>query len=165
MLNTEPQKPEMIYSIQPKTNIYLTFGQLIKSIFTPLSFCTMTNTAQLTTENERILSIDFFRGMTMFLLIGEFSELFNCLRDPYFDGTIVSWMATQLQHHPWNGLHFWDLIQPFFMFIVGVSMPFFFHQTLEQGRQLEGNFSSHFKKIWNASVSWLGNLLYRLGKN
>ena len=30
----------------------------------------------------------------------------------------------QLDHADWIGLNFWDLIQPFFMFIVGVSMPF-----------------------------------------
>jgi predicted acyltransferase len=63
-------------------------------------------------QNNRILSIDFFRGLTMFLLVAETTELYN----------IMDW--TQLQHHPWHGLRFWDLIQPFFMFIVGVAMPF-----------------------------------------
>lgn len=28
----------------------------------------------------------------------------------------------QFQHHPWRGLHFWDLVQPFFMFIAGVAL-------------------------------------------
>jgi len=33
-------------------------------------------------------------------------------------------LATQFHHHPWNGLRFWDLVQPYFMFIVGVAMWF-----------------------------------------
>lgn len=59
----------------------------------------------------RILSLDFFRGLTMFLLVAETTGLYN----------VLGW--GQFHHHPWNGLRFWDLIQPFFMFIVGVAMP------------------------------------------
>ena len=40
------------------------------------------------------------------------------------EGTSFFGLAEQLEHHPWNGLRFWDLIQPFFMFIVGVAMWF-----------------------------------------
>ena len=70
----------------------------------------------------RLLSLDFFRGITMFLLIGEFTELFGYLIDPSLKGTIIYFIGEQLHHHPWNGLHFWDLVQPSFMFIVGVAM-------------------------------------------
>ncbi len=72
----------------------------------------------------RFLSVDFFRGFTMFMLIGEFSGFFGTLTDPSLDGTIFSAIGRQLEHAEWIGLHFWDLIQPFFMFIVGVAMPF-----------------------------------------
>jgi len=72
---------------------------------------------------ERVLSVDFFRGLTMFLLIGESTRLYGHFES--FGGTgIIHFFATQLSHHEWNGLHFWDLIQPFFMFIVGVAIPF-----------------------------------------
>lgn len=121
----------------------------------------MTNTAQLTTENERILSIDFFRGITMFLLIGEFSELFTCLKDPYFDGTIISMIATQLHHHPWNGLHFWDLIQPFFMFIVGVSMPFSFTKRWNRGDSWKETFLHTLKR--SGLLLFLGWAIYCIG--
>lgn len=71
----------------------------------------------------RITSVDFFRGLTMFLLIGESTELYGHLRS--IEGSsIVQFFATQLDHHEWHGLNFWDLIQPFFMFIVGVAIPF-----------------------------------------
>src|SRR5450759_5961902 len=70
----------------------------------------------------RVTSIDFFRGFTMFLLAGEATELYGHLERA--DNGIIHFLGTQLSHHEWTGLHFWDLIQPFFMFIVGVAIPF-----------------------------------------
>ena len=71
---------------------------------------------------ERLRSLDFFRGLTMFLLIGESTRIYEHLVDPSLKGTILHALGTQFDHHPWNGFHFWDLIQPFFMFIVGVAL-------------------------------------------
>ena len=85
------------------------------------------------TPEGRLLSLDFFRGFTMFLLIGEFTGLFSNLTDPALDGTFVHAIGMQFHHHPWNGLRFWDLVQPFFMFIVGVAMPFSFAKRTKQG--------------------------------
>ena len=73
---------------------------------------------------ERLLSLDFFRGFTMFLLIGESTLLYEHLRDPRLAGTVLGFIGTQLDHHPWAGLRFWDLVQPFFMFIVGAALAF-----------------------------------------
>jgi predicted acyltransferase len=121
----------------------------------------MTDTMQLSTENNRILSIDFFRGLTMFLLIGEFSELFGNLTDPFFEGTIVSFIGSQLHHHPWNGLRFWDLIQPFFMFIVGVSMPFAFTKRWNNGDTWKSTFQHTLKRsFWLLFFGWA---LYCIG--
>ncbi|HIE13430.1 MAG TPA: DUF5009 domain-containing protein, partial [Desulfotomaculum sp.] len=36
-------------------------------------------------------------------------------------------------HHKWHGLHFWDLVQPYFMFIVGVAIPFSERNRLRKG--------------------------------
>lgn len=72
---------------------------------------------------QRVASVDFFRGFTMFMLMGEATRLYEHLRS--VEGSaIVRFFGTQLEHHEWHGLHFWDLIQPFFMFIVGVAIPF-----------------------------------------
>ena len=83
----------------------------------------MSESINLTKTNDRILSIDFFRGFTMFMLVGGLEGLFRKL-DPAAAGPVAGFFQQQLSHVPWEGLHFWDLIQPFFMFIVGVSMPF-----------------------------------------
>ena len=84
----------------------------------------MSNISFSSHDQSRVLSIDFFRGFTMFMLIGEFSGFFGSMVDTSMDGTIISAIGRQFHHVDWVGLHFWDLIQPFFMFIVGVAMPF-----------------------------------------
>lgn len=81
----------------------------------------------------RLLSLDFFRGVTMFLLIGEATRIYDLLVAPELNGTLIGAIGTQFHHHPWNGLRFWDLIQPFFMFIVGVAMPFSIGRRWERG--------------------------------
>ncbi len=82
----------------------------------------------------RLLSLDFFRGLTMFLLIGEWTHLYSILNKPELKGTIWGFIGTQFHHHPWNGLHFWDLVQPFFMFIVGVAIPLSIAKRLAKGQ-------------------------------
>lgn len=74
----------------------------------------------------RITSVDFFRGITMFLLVGESSRLYRYLEESAESGggAVVAYFARMFSHHEWHGLHFWDFIQPFFMFIVGVAIPF-----------------------------------------
>jgi len=79
----------------------------------------------------RITSVDFFRGFTMFLLAGEATHLYGHLMK--IDNGIVNAVATQFHHHEWHGLYFWDLIQPFFMFIVGVAIPFAVANRVKKG--------------------------------
>jgi predicted acyltransferase len=83
----------------------------------------------------RITSIDFFRGFTMFLLAGEATELYGQLEKSQIG--IVQFLGIQLSHHEWHGMHFWDLIQPFFMFIVGVAIPFAVANRLKKGDSLK----------------------------
>ena len=72
----------------------------------------------------RLLSLDFFRGATMVLLMAEFTWLFEHLVAPPIGDSWAGGFFLQFHHHPWNGLRFWDLVQPYFMFIVGVAIPF-----------------------------------------
>ena len=69
----------------------------------------------------------------MFLLIAEFTGLFNYFLSPELKGTFIYEIGRQLRHVDWVGLHFWDLIQPFFMFIVGVAMPLSFMNRTKKG--------------------------------
>ena len=84
-------------------------------------------------SSTRLLSLDFFRGLTMFLLIAEGTGLWSTLVQDPVRGTFLEHFFIQFEHHPWHGLRFWDLIQPFFMFIVGVAMPFSYNNRLLKG--------------------------------
>ena len=87
-----------------------------------------------TVNPNRLYSLDFFRGFTMFLLIAEFTNLFSLLISPKLKGTIIYSIGNQFHHVPWVGLHFWDLIQPFFMFIVGVAIPYSYSNRSKKGQ-------------------------------
>jgi predicted acyltransferase len=93
----------------------------------------MNYTQNIETAGSRLLSLDFFRGITMFLLVAEGTALWSVLVKEPIAGTFLEPFFQQFHHHPWNGLRFWDLIQPFFMFIVGVAMPFSYAKRIKMG--------------------------------
>ena len=83
---------------------------------------------------DRLLSLDVFRGLIMFLLVADTSGLSLVLRELPEEGTFWHALVTQFHHHPWHGLRFWDLVQPFFMFIVGVAMAFSVEKRAARGQ-------------------------------
>jgi predicted acyltransferase len=88
----------------------------------------------LISPTNRLVSLDAYRGLTMFLLIAESALLYQALIGLFPENTWGHFLTIQFTHHPWNGLRFWDLIQPFFMFIVGVAMPFSLNKRLESSQ-------------------------------
>ena len=96
----------------------------------------------------RLLSLDFYRGLTMFLLIAEFSHLFTYFVSPELEGTIIHAIGTQFHHVRWEGMRFWDLIQPFFMFIVGVAMPLSFSKRMAKGDSYKDLTKHAFKRAF-----------------
>jgi predicted acyltransferase len=97
----------------------------------------------------------------MFLLIGEFTHLFSFMTDEALEGSALYFIGEQFHHHPWNGLKFWDLIQPFFMFIVGLSLPFALKTREKKGES--GNVI--FRHVLKRSIVLLvlGWALYCIG--
>ena len=78
---------------------------------------------------ERYLALDAYRGFIMFVLVsGGFGLAELAKNRPGFAG-----IANQFDHMPWEWITFWDLIQPAFMFMVGVAMPFALARRVEQG--------------------------------
>ena len=102
-----------------------------------------------TTENRRLLSLDFMRGFIMVLLALESTGLYEHL-DEATHSTLVNGIVQQLFHHPWNGLHFWDLIQPGFMFMAGTAMAY----SLTRQEQYGVTWWTSFKKILRR-CAWL----------
>lgn len=72
--------------------------------------------------SRRLYSLDALRGFDMFWIMGGeaiFTGLATLTGWP-----VLKWWATQLDHVPWNGFHFYDMIFPLFLFIAGISFPF-----------------------------------------
>ncbi len=108
----------------------------------------------------RITSVDFFRGFTMFLLIGESTHLYSHIGSIQ-GSSLMQFFATQLDHHEWHGLHFWDLIQPFFMFIVGVAIPFAVANRIKKGDSDQTILNHALKRSF--LLLFLGWALYCIG--
>ena len=119
------------------------------------------DSGRLSAAGDRLTSLDFFRGVTMFLLVGESTRLYELLREPALKGTLLGAIGWQLEHHPWNGLHFWDLVQPFFMFIVGVAMPFAIGKRWQRGDSWRQTF--HHALIRSGLLLFFGWALYCIG--
>lgn len=82
-------------------------------------------------RGKRLASIDALRGFDMFWLMQEQCGLILALAAVVH----LPWqnvLAKELDHTPWVGFTFWDLIAPLFLFIVGLSLPL----ALERRRQL-----------------------------
>jgi heparan-alpha-glucosaminide N-acetyltransferase len=78
----------------------------------------------------RYLALDAYRGFIMLVLVsGGFGLAALARQRPAFTG-----IANQFEHMPWEWITFWDLIQPAFMFMVGVAMPFALARRMELGR-------------------------------
>jgi predicted acyltransferase len=83
---------------------------------------------------KRLASLDFYRGLVMVLLMVESAGLYNHLVNNLTPASFGYSLAIQFTHHPWHGLHFWDLIQPAFMFIAGTAMAFSLTKQNAMGR-------------------------------
>jgi predicted acyltransferase len=73
-------------------------------------------------KNNRLKSIDTLRGFDMLWIMGGaglVGSLYGVL-----GGQPFGWLNEQMEHVPWNGFHFMDLIFPLFLFIAGLSFPF-----------------------------------------
>jgi predicted acyltransferase len=74
------------------------------------------------TKPARLLSLDALRGFDMFWIMsgeGVVHALAKATGWP-----LMVWMSGQLHHTEWNGITFYDMIFPLFLFIAGVSMPY-----------------------------------------
>jgi predicted acyltransferase len=80
---------------------------------------------------ERLVSLDAFRGLVMLAMASAglgISQVAKATGD-----TPWTTIAVQLDHVPWVGCVVWDLIQPAFMFMVGVAIPYSYGKRAERG--------------------------------
>jgi len=85
----------------------------------------------------RLWSLDAFRGFDMMFIMGV-GTLLSAFAwwcsgldwQSYWD---THWFAQQMKHVKWEGLHFYDMIFPTFIFIAGISFPFSYAKQKERG--------------------------------
>ena len=85
-------------------------------------------------QSQRLLSIDALRGFDMFFIMGgglviiALCNLFPC----DFSNAVIK----QFEHAQWNGFTIEDMIFPLFLFIAGISFPFSYNKSLDNGLSL-----------------------------
>lgn len=73
-------------------------------------------------DSPRLMSLDALRGFDMFWILGADSFV-HALRE-LSPSPPTQFLAAQLDHAEWEGFHFYDLIFPLFVFMMGVSTVF-----------------------------------------
>ncbi len=86
-------------------------------------------------DSGRLRSLDAYRGFVMLAMasggaaaLGGFSDDLDT-----FSLNLAHVFLRQFEHAEWRGCTFWDLIQPSFMFMVGVAMPFSYASRRARG--------------------------------
>lgn len=80
--------------------------------------------------NRRLTSLDALRGFDMFWIVGGEELIHGLYRG--WPNALTRLLEVQMDHQPWQGVHFYDLIFPLFVFIVGASIVFSLSKMIEQ---------------------------------
>ncbi|MDP3441372.1 MAG: DUF5009 domain-containing protein [Ignavibacteria bacterium] len=80
--------------------------------------------------NPRLVSIDALRGFDMFWIMG--GDFFVRSFRLAYDCPFTRELEVQMDHVPYEGFHFYDLIFPLFLFIVGVSIALSLPRIIEK---------------------------------
>ncbi|HNW57301.1 MAG TPA: DUF5009 domain-containing protein [Bacteroidales bacterium] len=95
--------------------------------------------------NNRLLSLDVLRGFDMFWITGG-AYLINTLAEVFNKKWLIV-LNEQMQHVPWDGFHFLDLIFPLFMFISGVAIPYSVKAGLAKNKSKRTILTKAFRRM------------------
>lgn len=82
-------------------------------------------------QDNRLISIDALRGLTMFFIIGG-EQIFVTL-SKIWPNSITNALASNMEHAGWEGFYFYDQIFPLFLFLVGILLPIVIKRIREKG--------------------------------
>ncbi len=122
------------------------------------------NAADGPSRPRRLVSLDAFRGATMLLMASEIMHVPSTLKklDGYAGSPALQTVVHQLEHLPWAGCTLWDMIQPSFMFMVGVALPFSLASRLARGQGFRRMF---VHALWRSfALAALGIFLRSVGR-
>src|SRR5262245_57414083 len=86
--------------------------------------------AEVQNPTRRLMSLDALRGFDMFWIVGG-EEIVHALYRA-LPCAPLALLHHQMDHKPWEGVAFYDLIFPLFVFIVGASLVFSLSRTIER---------------------------------
>ena len=102
----------------------------------------------------RLKSIDALRGLDMLVIVGGGWILYEL---GVLLGGEHGWLAQQMCHVEWEGLHVMDCVFPLFVFISGLTFPFSHARQRERG---DSAAKVHLKIVRRAALLLLLGLLY-----
>lgn len=111
-------------------------------------------------SRERVISVDALRGFDMFWIMG--GDLAFKGIDNIFHNKISGFIKEQMDHVEWFGFHFYDIIMPLFLFLVGVSMVYSYRKRLSTATSDKPIWRHTIKRIlilWFLGMLVQGNLL------
>src|SRR5437763_1194857 len=108
-------------------------------------------------RSERIISVDALRGFDMFWIMG--GDLLVRSLVKIHDSSLTRGLAAQMEHCEWAGFHFYDLIYPLFVFIVGVSLVFSISRLIER----EGRAAAIKRIFFRSLILFLLGVFYMGG--
>jgi heparan-alpha-glucosaminide N-acetyltransferase len=85
-------------------------------------------------EPARLASLDAYRGFIMFLMASAGFGIGGVAKE--LPDSFWATLAPHVDHVSWTGCSLWDLIQPAFMFMVGVAAAYSTAKRLEKGDSL-----------------------------
>ena len=107
-----------------------------------------------TRSTRRIMSVDALRGFDMFWIVGA-ESIVQALHKISPSG-LINLVALQLTHRDWEGLRFYDLIFPLFVFLVGVSLVF----SLSKIQRKEGKLATCRRILTRSALLYLFGVFY-----
>lgn len=106
-------------------------------------------------HTPRIASVDALRGLNMFWIMGFDGAMVALAQMSEGKGPLVhtagSFLGTQFQHAAWEGLRFYDLIFPLFVFLTGVSIVLSLPRLVER----EGSAKAHLRVLRRSLLLYL----------
>jgi predicted acyltransferase len=102
----------------------------------------------LDTRSGRLVSLDTYRGVIMLMMASAGLGLGQVAR-LHPDSGLWRFIGYQVEHAQWVGFTLWDIIQPAFMFMVGVALPWSVASRRARGQSFRSMFAH---AIWRSLV-------------
>jgi heparan-alpha-glucosaminide N-acetyltransferase len=104
----------------------------------------------------RLVSLDAYRGFVMLLMASD-GLAFSKVAEHFPSSGFWHFLGYQTEHAKWAGCTLWDLIQPSFMFMVGVALPFSLSSRRAKGQK---PLPMILHTLWRGFfLAWLGIFL------